>query len=145
MARKRYCLVLTYGESAIHARVVQPFPPREDFSVLFGTSRASRKVAELERDPRVTLVYEDDARIACVTLEGRAWMQRDDPPRARRFMASWHAFWPRGPRDDDFVNVRFEADAIEVWDGLRGITPEPFGLVSARLEQRDGVWVEVGR
>lgn len=140
MMRKRYCVIATYASEGIHARVVQPYPPRSDFSVLLGTSRSSRKVEEIESDPRTSLIYQDDARAACVTLVGRAEVLGKRKAEAKKFMPSWTAFWPRGPDDPDFVNVLFVPHAIEVWDGLRGITPEPFGLVSARLERCDDQW-----
>jgi general stress protein 26 len=138
MRRKRYCVLATSGPRGVHARVLQPYPPRPDFSVLFGTSRASRKVAELSRDPRATLIYEDDARGACVTLIGTAALLPKSEP--KRFMPSWVAFWPDGAADPDFTNLRFVPERIEVWDGWRGITPEPFGLVSARVRRAGEGW-----
>jgi general stress protein 26 len=138
--RKRYALLATRAEEGVHGRVVQPHPPNADFETWIGTRTSSRKVHELERDPRATLVYQDDARVACVTLIGGVTIHRDLPAAERRFMPAWHAFWPEGRESPDFVNLRFRPEVIEVWDGLRGITPPPFGLASARLVRRKGGW-----
>src|SRR5687768_13949499 len=71
MRRKRYCVVATRGDDGIDARVLQPFPPTSDLTVWFGTSPTSRKAQQVSRENVATLVYEDDARAACVVLVGR--------------------------------------------------------------------------
>lgn len=107
-----------------------------------GTSASSRKVAELRADPRATLVYQDDDKSACVVLTGRVNVNDSVEERRRRFMPMWWAFFPDGPDSDDYVVLRFVPERLEVWDASRGITPEPFGLRSACLVVRDGVWSE---
>jgi len=141
MMRKKYCLLTTMGADGPSARVLQPFPPRDDFAVWLGTSPASRKVAELRADDRATLVYQDDARAACVSLVGRVRILDSVEVRRKGFMPMWWAFFPEGPEGDDFVVLCFEPHRIEVWDASRGITPEPFGLRSAELTRETGRWV----
>lgn len=143
MRRKKYCLLVTAaGDGTARARVLQPFPPGPDLTVWMGTSPHTRKAAELRADPRATLVYQDDARAACVVLAGRVEQVEAVEERRRRFMPGWWAFWPDGPEGPDFVLLRFEPEALEVWDATRHITPEPFGLRSARLVRRGGTWSE---
>jgi general stress protein 26 len=142
MARKKYCLLATAGEDGIDARVLQPFAPGPDLEVWLGTGRRSRKVAQLRADPRATLVYQDDDKAACVVLVGRAQVLEDLAERRRRFKPLWWAFWPEGPEGDDYVLLRFAPERIEVWDASRGITPEPFGLRSAKLVRRGDTWSE---
>jgi general stress protein 26 len=142
MARKKYCLLATASSGDIDARVLQPFPPGPDLEVWLGTSPRTRKVAQLRADPRATLVYQDDSKSACVVLVGRVELVEDLAERRRRFMPTWWAFYPGGPEGEDYVLLRFTPQRIEVWDASRRITPEPFGLRSARLVHRDGVWSE---
>jgi general stress protein 26 len=142
MRRKKYCVLATAGQDGIAARVLQPFPPGPDLEVWLGTSPRSRKAAQLRADPRATLIYEDDRRAACVVLSGRIELVEDLAERRRRFMPSWWAFWPEGPESADFVLLRFAPQAIEVWDASRGITPQPFGLRSARLVRSGQTWSE---
>jgi general stress protein 26 len=142
MRRKKYCLLATSGPDGVSARVLQPFPPGPGFEVWFGTSAASRKVAEARADPRATVVYEDDAKAACVVLVGRIEVVESLEARRRRFMPTWWAFWPEGPDSADYVLLRFVPESMEVWDATRHITPEPFGLRAARLVLRDGQWRE---
>ncbi|MEW5854034.1 MAG: pyridoxamine 5'-phosphate oxidase family protein [Myxococcota bacterium] len=140
MQRKPYCLLVTTSPEGAHARVLQPFPPDEELRVWLGTSPRSRKVAELRADPRATLVYEDDRRGACVALSGDVEVVEDVGARRAHFMRSWWAFFPEGPEGDDFVLLRFEPRRLEVWDASRRITPEPFGLASAKLRHEGGEW-----
>jgi general stress protein 26 len=140
MHRKTYCLLTTRGEDAPSARVLQPFPPSEDLEVWLGTSPKSRKVAEIERDPNATLVYQDDDRSACVVLVGTVEVVHAREERAKRFMPMWWAFFPEGPLGDDFVLLRFVPRRVEVWDISRGITPPPFGLRSSQITRSTEGW-----
>jgi len=141
MRRRRYCLLATPGEGGVDARVLQPFPPDRDLTVWLGTSRSSRKVAQLRRDPSATLAYQDDPGHACAVLVGRATVVEALAERQGRFMPFWRAFWPEGPGSDDFVLLRFEPVRIEVWDARRRVTPPPFGLRSACVTRAaDGTW-----
>ncbi|WP_041453721.1 pyridoxamine 5'-phosphate oxidase family protein [Anaeromyxobacter dehalogenans] len=141
MRRKRYCLLATVADGVAHARVLEPLPPDDDFTVWLGTSGASRKVEQLRRNPAATLAYEDDARAACAVLVGRAEIVEDAAERRRRFKPFWRAFWPEGPEGGDFVLVRFRPERIEVWDARRHVTPAPFGKRSAMVARGpDGAW-----
>ncbi len=139
--RKRFCLFISQGGTDLSARVLQPWPPGPALDVWFGTSASSRKVTELRDDSRATIAYQDDGMAACVVLAGRVSVIDAADERVRRFMPSWYAFWPDGPASPDFVLLHFVPHRIEVWDGRRGITPEPFGLRSACLVRRDAEWV----
>jgi general stress protein 26 len=139
--RRRYCVLATVGDGVIDARALQPFAPEPDFTVWLGTTRASRKVAQLARDPTATLAYQDDARGACVVLVGRAEIVDDPAERRRRFRPLWRAFWPDGPEGADYVLLRFSPASIEVWDARRHVTPAPYGQRSARVSRgADGAW-----
>ena len=141
MLRKSYCVMVTEGPSGSSARVVQPHAPDTDLTVHLGTSAVSRKAGEVARTGSAVLVYQDDARAACVVLHCDAEIVDLDPAgRARWFMTAWLAFWPRGSTDEDFVVIRCTPHAIEVWDAFRGVTPAPFGLESLRMVRTPSGW-----
>jgi general stress protein 26 len=143
MRRRRYCVVATPGGGVdVHARLVQPSPPHpESLAVRIGTSRTSRKVRELERTGRATLIYEDAPRDACVVLVGAARVLTAEEARLVPFPPLFHAFFPQGPAQDDFVFVEVVPDRLEVIDFARKVTPEPFGLAPAVLVRQGGRWV----
>lgn len=142
MVRKKFCVLATAttNDEGVDARVVQPFAPDESWVVWLGTSPRSNKVAQLRKNARATLVYEDDAKSACVTLMGTVEIVDDLEQRRAHFKPLWWAFFPEGPDGDDFVALRFSPDRIHVWDASRAITPEPFGLASSKLVRRAGAW-----
>jgi general stress protein 26 len=140
MRRKKLALLATQGTGGVDARVLQPFPPDDDLVVFMGTRRGSRKAQQIEESGRATLVYEDDAKDACVTLIGKASIVEDDAMRAKYFSDLWYAFFPGGPLSDEYVLIRFEPEKIEVLDFARKVTPPPFGLRAATLTQKDGRW-----
>src|SRR6478672_5835082 len=60
MTTTRYCaLITTNSRGRADARTMDAFAPDENMVVWFGTNPASRKVAEVRRNPRVTLYYFD--------------------------------------------------------------------------------------
>ncbi len=141
MLRKTYCLMVTDGPDGSNARVVQPHAPDTDLTVHLGTSASSRKASDVTRTGSTVLVYQDDARAACVVLHCDAEVVDLDPAgRERWFMTAWLAFWPLGSTDEDFVVIRCRPHTIEVWDAFRGITPAPFGLKSVRMVRTPSGW-----
>ena len=152
MLRKSYCVLVTDGPVGSSARVVQPHAPDTDLTVHLGTGASSRKASDVARTGSALLVYQDDARAACVVLHCDAEVVDLDPAgRERWFMTAWLAFWPLGSTDKDFVVIRCRAHTIEVWDAFRGVTPAPFGLKSVRMVRTPSGWaaadkpVAVGR
>lgn len=140
--RRRFCLMITESPTGPSARVVQPHWPEVDGTIWLGTDPGSRKVADVERSGRCLLVYQDDRHATCVSVSCAAEVISDPTDAARRFMPGWTAFWPDGP-DRSFVAIRCVPDRLEIWDGLTGITPEPFGRASLHLARRETDWVAV--
>lgn len=137
--RQRYCIVVTGSAGANSARVVEPFRPDRYGTVRFGTDPSSRKVRDIREDGTVLLVYQDDRRRSCVSIECAASIE---PQTTRpRFKPFWTAFWPDGP-GPDYVVISCVPRAMEIWAGYAVIAPDPFGRRSQRLEHRDGEWVE---
>lgn len=139
-----FCFLITRGkDSALNARLMQPFGPEDDFSVWFGASRGSRKVREIQRDNRVTVAYAYADEGAYATLLGEAVIETDLETRRLYWRDSFSAFWPDGPEGDDYVVIRFSASRIEVMAIDRGVAPEPFGLQPAVLERHGSDWTVV--
>lgn len=136
-----FCFLVTLSESGPpNARVMQPFGPEENLGIWFGASLGSRKVREIERDPRVTVGYELGEEGAYVTLLGTAQIVTDLETRRRYWRESFEAFWPEGPDSDDYVAIRFVPQRIEIMNIEREVAPEPFGLQPLVVTRSDGGW-----
>lgn len=136
----RYCVVVTGSGAQVSARVVEPFRPARDGTIRFGTDPSSRKALDIQRAGRCLLVYQDNRRRSCVTVECHATLE-DWPESGRpRFKPMWTAFWPRGPLPEEYVVVACRPRAMEVWHGTAVVAPDPFGRRSFHLDLVDGSW-----
>jgi general stress protein 26 len=108
-----------------HARIVDPFPPEEDFAIWIGTHAATRKLAHIASERRVTLLYFDPPRQHYVSVHGTAAAVRDRGEKTRRFKSEWKAFYANGPAGDDYVLITITPTRLEVVAESLGMTNDP--------------------
>jgi general stress protein 26 len=102
----RYCALITGGTSGdSDARTVDPFPPDEDMVIWIGTNPRSRKVAQIRRNPRVTLYYFDREGQGYVTIHGTARVVNDPKSKAKWWKDDWKSFYPDRARDYTLIAV----------------------------------------
>ena len=110
---------------APQSRIVEPFPPDDDFTVWVATTGASRKVKEIERDSRVVLTYFDQAAPGYVTLAGTAAIVRDPAEKAKRWKDSWVGFYKDKNRGDDYTLIRITPSRLEISSPSQGMNNDP--------------------
>ena len=94
-----FCFLITLGESGQpQTRLMQPFAPEPDLTIWFGTSPTSRKVQDIQRDPRITLAYEHAQDGAYLTLFGTASIEDDLSLRKQFWREAFSTFWPTRAR-----------------------------------------------
>jgi general stress protein 26 len=125
----------------MHTRLMQPFPPEEDLTLWFGTSPRSRKIQDIQQQPRVTVAVHQAAANSYVTLVGQAQLEDDLTARWQRWREEWRAFFPAGPAGEDYVLLRVVPSRLEVLNFVRQVTPIPFGLRPAVLVRHGDGWV----
>jgi general stress protein 26 len=133
-----FCVAATQGEEGeTNARVVQPLPVSHDWTVNFLTNRRCRKVREIERSGRMTLLYQHDADRSYVALTGCASIA-EDVQLKRKIWQPGHDRWNEGgPDNPATVFARLVTDRIEIWSAVHDVLPEPQGY-SAAVLLRDG-------
>lgn len=133
-----FCVAATASdEGGANARVVQPRPVADDWTVDFLTNRRCRKVHDVERTGRLTLLYQHDQNRSYVCLMGAAEVV-DDRELKRVTWTDAHFRWnPAGPEDPSTVYVRLRTERIELWSAVHAVMPEPQGY-SAAVLLRDG-------
>jgi len=120
----RYCAVITVDSSGRpQARTIDAFAPDEAMVVWFATNPKSRKVAEIKRDPRVTLYYFDPKSMGYVSLVGHARLVDDPVEKQKRWKAGWEAFWP--DRDKSFLLVEVTPERLELVSSQHAIEGDP--------------------
>lgn len=134
----RFCFAITQGlDGEANARVVEPAKPDDAWHIWFMTSRASRKIKELEADARLVLAYQYDPDGTCVTLHGGAAISDDVGFKQKVWTENSARWYPGGPEDPNVVIVTFEPDRMEMWSSKHDIMP---GSGSARLDREAGTW-----
>lgn len=126
MQTARYATLITIGDDGHpQARIVDPFAPDEEFTIWIATNPLTRKVGEIGRDPRVTLLYFNPAAAEYVTVLGTATLVADSAERARHWKEEWTAFYKDGPRGDDFLLIRVQPTRLEVVSPRHGLVNAP--------------------
>ena len=135
-----FCLAATPGENGdISARIVQPRPLGEDWTVDVLTNRRCRKVREIERSGHMTLLYQHDQDRSYVCLMGAAEIVEDYELKRSTWTPAHYRWNPGGPEDPATVYIRLRPDRIELWSAVHDIMPEPQGYSAAvLLRGRDG-------
>ena len=124
--KARYATLVTNGpDGQPQARIVDALGPDADFAVWIGTNPATRKVAELAKDPRVTLNFFDAAGPAYVTLVGTAAVVTDPEVKAVHFKDEWGPFYKDKFRGADFVLLKFVPARLEVVSQAHGLVNDP--------------------
>lgn len=124
MTKVGICSVITVDETGRpQARAIDVFPPDDQMVVWFATNPKTRKVAQIKRDPRVTLYYYDPTAMEYVTLLGRARLVADPAEKQKRWKDSFRAFWP--DRGEGYLLVEVTPERLEVVSPTRKIFNDP--------------------
>lgn len=124
MASARFCTFVTIGgDGHPQARVVDPLDPDPNLNVYVATNPRSRKVEELRKDTRVTLLYFDAARSAYVTLIGRAVLVTG-VEKAAHHKKDWQRFFALD-KPDTYTLYRVVPSRLEVVSARDGLSGDP--------------------
>ena len=124
MQAARYCTLVTFGEDVYpQARTMDAFAPEADLRVWMATNPKSRKVAQILKNPRVTLHYFDAASMGTVTLFGLARLVNDPAEKRKRWKDEWRDFYP--DRDAGYLLIAVTPDRLEILSPAHGIENDP--------------------
>jgi general stress protein 26 len=116
-----YCALITLDSTGHpQVRTMEVLPIEEDFTVWFGTNKNSRKVKEVENDPRVTVYYADPSGNGYVVLTGTAVIVDDKKKKEEYWKDDWDQFYP--DREKIFILIKVVPDRLEVVSYKHGIT-----------------------
>lgn len=116
-----YCALITLDkEGRPRVRVMDAFPPEDDFTVWFGTNPESRKVGQIKNDSRVTLYYQDKDDSGYVMIHGKAELVDDLNEKEKHWKVEWEAFYPDKP--DGYLLIKVSPEWMEVVSYAYGIT-----------------------
>jgi general stress protein 26 len=120
MTNARYCALITNDRTGrASSRAMDAFAPDEKMGVWLATNPRSRKVAEIRRNPLVTLYYFDRDHQAYVTLYGTARLVNDAKEKSRHWKDDWKVFYP--DRDKSYLLIKITPERLEVVDTSKKI------------------------
>ena len=126
MAAARFCTFITLDASGHPAaRMMDPFPPEEDFTIWMATNRSTRKTDQITDDSRATLSCFDHQGVAYVSLQGNAMLVDSPEERQRHFKPEWTDFYTDQFRGDDYVLIRLVPFRLEMVSLSHGIASDP--------------------
>ena len=140
------CLAITIdGNGDANARAINTSKLTDQWTVCFMTDRRTRKVGEIARTGRMTLVYFHQTGGAYVTLVGRARIIDDVAVKQAIWQPGSFKWHPGGPTDPNVVLVEFMTERIETWNTPGQIVPDPTkGLWAAVLTRDADGWRYAG-
>lgn len=125
MRAARQCTLVTIGDDGQpQARIVEPLIAA-DGSVWIATNALTRKVQEIKRDPRVTLMFFNPAGGEYVAVLGRATLVTDAARKAAHWRAEWKPFYRDEHRGADFMLFEVRPQRLEVSSPRRKLDNDP--------------------
>lgn len=118
------CALITIDNEGIpRARAMDGFAPEENLTIWFGTNSRSRKVAQIKKDPRVTLYYFDSDASSYVLIHGIAQLVSNPEAKEKYWKDAWEVFYPN--IDKDYLLIKVVPQWMEVLSETYGITNNP--------------------
>jgi general stress protein 26 len=136
-----YCVAATEAEQGgANARILQPLKVQDDWTVNVMTNLRCRKVREVERSRRLTLLYQSEDRRSYACLSGPAEIVEDRELKGAIWSPAADRWNPGGPEDPATVFMRLTTERIELFSVAGGVTPEPEGYSAGVLVRDGGGW-----
>jgi nucleoside-triphosphatase THEP1/general stress protein 26 len=107
-----YPLFLTVASDGFPQSRPMSLIERDDHTLWFPTSRASRKIEQIRTHAQVTVLFVDTDRYNYASFHGPASLDLDRERARRLWRNEWRDDWPAGPDDADYALLRV--------DGARG-------------------------
>ena len=115
----KYCALITVDSvGEVHARMMEVFPLEDDFTIWFGTNAKSRKVGEIQNNPKVTVYYANPDGSGYVTVFGIAQLIDDANEKSRLWKKEWVNYFTD---KKDFVLIKLIPQKMEIISYKHGI------------------------
>ena len=115
MRSARYCTLITIGaDGQPQARIVDPLISENETTIWIATNPLTRKVDEIKRDSRVTLMFFNASANEYVTVFARAAVVTDAARKAAHWKAEWKAFYKQQTTGPDFMLFEVKPFRLEI-------------------------------
>ena len=126
MTAARYCTLITIGpDGQPQARIVDPLIAENEGTIWIATNPLTRKVEEIKRDPRVTLMFFNPAASEYVTVLARASLVTDATRKSAHWKAEWKPFYKEQAAGADFMLFEVKPFRLEVSSARHQLNNDP--------------------
>ena len=126
MKAARYCTLITVDEDGQpQARIVDPLIADSEGAIWIATNPLTRKVKEIEKNPRVALMFFNAAANEYVTVRATAKVVTDPSRKAAHWKPEWNAFYKDQSRGPDFMLFELTPTRFEVSSARHQMNNDP--------------------
>ena len=126
MRAARYCTLITIGaDGQPQARIVDPLVVEDEGLIWIATNPQTRKVDDIKRDSRVTLMFFNAAANEYVTVLARANVVTDASRKAAHWKMEWQPFYKTQTTGTDFMLFEVQPFRLEVSSPRHGLNNDP--------------------
>jgi general stress protein 26 len=119
-------------------------PAAFDGTLWFFSDDRSRKIAEIARQPRASLVLQSDSEHAYLHVIGRASLEEDRARMQELYTPILRTWFPDGLQDPHLTLIRFDVDGAEYWSSPGGMLQVLGAFTKAMFTGRPGQGGEQG-
>ena len=113
------CMMQTFKGDSIQTRPMSNNGDVEyDGDNWFFARATSNKVAQIEANPKVQLVFGDPKAMSFISVWGTAKIVEDDAKKKELWHDDLARWFSRGPEDSQVVLIRVRADEIQSWGAV---------------------------
>ena len=113
-----YPLLVTHNREGFSVARPMFLAAREENVFWFPASAGSRKLDQIARDPRTTLLFVRQAQFDYASVYGTASVVASERRKRDLWHAEWLEQWPAGADDEDYVLLRVEGHRAEYYLGI---------------------------
>jgi len=108
----KYCALITVDSTGeAHARTMEVYKPENDFIIWFGTNAKSRKIQEIQKNPKVTVYYAGIEGNGYVTIIGKAEIVSSNYEISRHWKEKWENYFTD---KSDFILIKLVPLKLEI-------------------------------
>lgn len=126
MRAARYCTLITIGQDGQpQARIVDPLVVENEGAIWIATNPLTRKVEEIKRDARVTLMFFNAPANEYVAVFARAAVVSDADRKAAHWKAEWQPFYKHKTAGDDIMLFEVKPFRLEISSPRHRLNNDP--------------------
>ena len=119
-----YPLLVTHGDDGFAVARPMYLAAREENVLWFPASAKSRKIAQIEKSPQVTLLFVRQAEFDYASVYGIASIVTSPERKRDLWHMEWAEQWPGGTSDEDYVLLRIEGHRGSYYRGVADETEQ---------------------